>query len=1335
MASKVACSLILAVLILVGAADGGSIPIDDFRDISDWSINGDGGFIVIQADAENTRGPNPSMRLVFDNAKHDYGNAARQITLPPNTTGVEFDLYVNKAGDGAGLSVWFFEPDGDGHHAWVRPDGKQFSETERGWYACFVPIKSFRFDPRGNRVNELLSANKILIGINSGVGDISVCNLAFRTADQRAQSEPAEPEAPRIEDGSRGRVAILKDNFEHLAGDSDPQVLAHVLRKSGYGVTLLAAAHLADPSILSADIFDCLVLPYGPRYPQVAAACIKAYMEGGGSIFTTGGYAFDEPCALGQSTRKSADDEVVTAEDLAEGKVGPQYINTRHGKPDAHMTSGTLTHIWPDQVSMFDPGYHLKHVHRVASSPGQHVLTGIDLADIQVEGYAACSMLGSNDPVFPEKWGRHVSLVDALDSQGRVVGSAGAIAHVYAGPYAGSSWAFFGVRNLDLFTKGSPLLARLPAIVDAITKKTYLHSLESELACYRDGEIVRLSCVAVNFGRADARAAVQFRIYDRAGKMVWESSARQVTLKPGGAQTITAEFGPGRFTDDLYRVVAEMTAANRAIDSMETGFAVYRPDVIAQGFDLSLKNNYFHDGGRPVLLSGTNVTGSVFFSGNENPLVWDRDLARMNECGLNIIRVLHFSPFLSEKPSFDAIKAGDLDVDRLPIKTERKLDALAQLCQKHKIILFLTLHDWMAVDLSPEELAVQRKFARLIAQRYKDFPGFMLDIENEPMLALPFEARPNERKHVVDAWNDYLRSKYGTDEALKNAWTMSPPEAPLGSIPYRAGTPAWEDMRTYDADFFRALLANKWIEANTSGAKEGNPDVLVTLGFLQEYYALNKVASVDGQDFANTHSYANMDVLRCDLKLLDRRFQGKSLTLGEFGSVRDYQMRMAGHDNPGQDYPRYLATGHYLFGLGGSFLANWCWKDADDVIFAWGINYSCGGPAKDILKAYRNQSLLMRQVRPVYKPAEVYLVLPVDQMTGEQRTKMVPTYYQVVETLLASQVQFDTIDDRHLSLLPESAKVLVYPAPFAVPDDAYEHLKSFVERGGTLCITGDISYDSLRRRTRTDRLLELAGVWFVSENYSNIAWDEDCGPCINVQPAGAVVDNGVYVNRLGAGEVRYTPRPMGVTETAGEYLYTRPVVGLENGVVNAPGVHAFRIPESGGARTIILVNPDLSEKSVPVSERGCTSVQITLRSGGVGMVRFDASGSVVALESQGPATIGDNLKIPMKGHFALVACDNKSIRVSRQLMIIPFGGGEVDLSPLTGASGLIVQAGEVTRGRWHPLFETSDLKIVASAENDFDIRIAAARHNLPALGEFVASEMMLTEPKPNMMAF
>ncbi|MHB1457630.1 MAG: cellulase family glycosylhydrolase [Armatimonadota bacterium] len=1311
--------LFTAALILVTPmiyASAESVSIDTFKDIKAWSSNNDGGAISIsQGTIPGPKGES-TIYLRMDGGSHQWGNSVCMTTIPPNATGVEFDLFVNNALPQSAMYIWFMEKDGDGYNAKVNPNGKELIDFSKGWHRCFIPISSFIYEPRGNKTKEILTIDRIFMGLNYAKTEVHVANLAFRTAAANSGAKENRTADLIIQKGKRGNIAILDDKFEKSRSSADPAVLARTLTGAGFGVTLLKSGDLADSGTLSRTNFDCVVLPYGPNYPNAAAGSIKAYLKSGGSFLSMGGYAFDNACAPDESGTMAPVSSVVTAQDVASGVTTAKWLNTRKG------VYGDTLQLEPDQIGVFDPTYHLNWVSRIRAADSQSVIPASVKATAKLQGYAACSMLGSGSPVFPVKWGRHIPIMQAYDSLGRYRGDIGSIALNYDGPYAGSGWGFFGVTNKDLFAEKGIMLPQLPAIVDALISKTFLHSLSTDLACYKDDETVKLSCKVANLGRKDLIGNVILAVIDRSGRKVHSEGPGKISIKPGSTETVAASFKPQTFASDLYRVTAELYIDGRIIDSMETGFAAYAPEVTAGGFHVNLKDNYFRDGDRTVFLSGTNHTGAIFCPGDEDPLVWDRDLARMNENGLNTLRVLHFSPFISDKPSSGGVKPLDLDIDKLPLPIERQLDALVQLCQKHKIILFLSIHDWMNQDLSDAELAAQRRFAALIAARYKDTPGFMIDIQNEPYIEYRNAAKSDELPHVFSRWNDYLRSRYGTDEALKSAWKITPPEDSLGSVPYRMGADDWHDIRNYDAEAFRNELAVLWARENYAGAKAGNPSGLAAVGFLPEYWALNKILCVDSLDFANFHTYSPIDKIRADIKLFDRRFQGKSVSIGEFGSLVDHDKRNHGLDSSTQDYNWFLLVGHYLYGSGGSFMENWDWKDMNGNVFPWGINYTCGGPRKTILDAYRNQSLLFRQSRPKYQPSEVYMVIPLDQMIGGKKDLLDGALYTFVDSMLAAHADFAVIDDRHLDQLPATAKLLVYPFPFSIPDKAYAQIKSFVERGGILAVTGDVSYDTLRQRTRTDRLKELCGVNFISENYPNVVRITEKAPCIKVEAAGAEAIGDGFVNKLGNGKVYYSPVPDG-GGTSTVLTEALKQIG-PGGVIDSTATHIFRVPEADGGVTYIAVNPTNESERAIVKAPKMTPVEIGIGKNSVGLVRIDKAGKMIAVESHGPVKLNGKTIMDMKGHFAIMSHDGKDLAASAEMLVLPFGGGELDLMRKDG-SALMVETGEVSGGGWKKLSQSTGMKIITADETAFDIRIVASKERLPELRRFVASELML----------
>ncbi|MHB0997670.1 MAG: beta-galactosidase [Armatimonadota bacterium] len=1313
MRTAIAGFTVLMMLASVSVSIGETIPVKGSEKVSNWSVNNDGGDIEISGGGIAGSSDASTLHLRFLHDGFEWGNAMLPVSLPPDAAGISFDLYVKSAASSASLFIWLMEEDGDGHLVMVKQDGKVLSEIRKGWRKCHVALTEFKLEPRGNKVQQILTTSKMLIGMNSGKADIYIRNLVFDTAGIGTSRTLAKTTGLKIVGGKNGRVAILKDSFKPSPGYSNPDVLASALTAHGYGVTFLKSGDVADSSILTKANFDCLVLPYGPCYPADAQESIKSYLKSGGSFLSTGGYAFDFLCGIDSSGNFVTTQNLTTAADIAKGNVTSKSLNTRIG------IVGDTMGLNPDQIGVFDPSYHLKYVSGISSAPDQFVIPAAFKAGMSVKGYAASSLLGSNNPVFPEKWGRHITLVEGRDASGRERGPVGSMAMNYAGPYAGSTWAFFGVTDKDLFTKKSPLLAYLPSIMDALLAKTFLHSFGSDLACYNDGETVKLSCSAANLGRRDLSAQVQFSVFDRSGKKVYSSKSTVLALKHGSTEVVTSEFKPVSFTSDFYRIKADLLIDGKTVDTMESGFVSYDAGVVSQGFAMEFKDNYFHDKNRSLLLSGTNLTGAVFFSADENPLVWEKDLARMNENVLNVARILHFSPFVSSTPGSTSAKPLDLNIDKLPLKFERQFDAFMQLAQKHKVIVFLTAHDWMETALTDEELAAQRQFLKLLAERYKNMPGFMIDIQNEPHVSLP-NASDAPVPITTELWNKYLRDKYKTDDALKSAWSISPPESSIGSIPYSRGSDAWNDMRTFDADIFRSIMINRWIKENYDGAKDGNPEVPVGVGFLpSHHYSLNKLIAVENLDFANMHSYSPIEDLRADFKLFDRRFQGKSVSQGEFGSLHDHDKRTNGLDNPDQDYRRYLQTGHYLFGEGGSFIANWCWKDMDGVVFPWGLNYTNSGPGKDLLKAYRNQSLLFRQVKPLYKPQEVFLVAPINTMLGGKNGYMNGVLYKYVDALLNLRADFGVIDDQHLDMLPSTAKLLVYPAAFSVPDKAYDQLKSFVNRGGRLCVTGDISYDDLRQRTKTDRLEDLLGVRFVSSRYD--VGVPGNGPLIDVQPVTAKDDSGIYTRQMGSGRVLYSPDLMAGID--GNMLKNA-LQGLDNGVVHASAGHAFLLPGQDGSKTYVLVNPDASASKVKVNEPGASEIEVGLEPKGVGLVKFDKNNKLVAIEFQDGAKIG-SIVIKSKGHFAIMAFDGKDILSSRELVILPFDGKEIDLGWLNNSEKMIVQSCDFNASKMTGLTESPASKISLPAGNAFDIHIVAAKDKLAGLRKKVASELEL----------
>ncbi len=122
---------------------------------------------------------------------------------------------------------------------------------------------------------------------------------------------------------------------------------------------------------------------------------------------------------------------------------------------------------------------------------------------------AASGVIGSDHA-------RWIPLLETYDRFGRPRGPAAALMLNYRGHYRGSSWAYFGVENIDLFANAQrPASALLKQLLRFFEYETFLHNFQIEKALYRRGESIRLSTVVSNHGRHGQSVEVVFRLVTR----------------------------------------------------------------------------------------------------------------------------------------------------------------------------------------------------------------------------------------------------------------------------------------------------------------------------------------------------------------------------------------------------------------------------------------------------------------------------------------------------------------------------------------------------------------------------------------------------------------------------------------------------------------------------------------------------------------------------------------------------------------------------------------------------------------------------------------------------
>ena len=968
-------------------------------------------------------------------------------------------------------------------------------------------------------------------------------------------------------------------------------------------------------------------------------------------------------------------------------------MNTEYGFPEDSLI------ISPRQIGMFDPDFRLKRATRIGAAGGQSIVGAVGEWSGEFEGYAASAVIGMNNA-------RWIPLLQSLDSLGRKRGAAGAIAHHSHGVYARGSWAFFGVTNVDLFASGLQQGGdTLRAVGTALVRKCFLHACSSNFASYRDCEEVHLRVLVSNYGRGVGALTVRWKIMPADSDETSFEMSQRVHLMAGQTFPVETSWHPGIFSSDRYRVIATLSAVNAEVDRVETGFNVWKQETLKKGMPFEFKNNYFQVHDRNVFLQGTDDYLHTFIDQDENPLTWYGDAQGCHDSCIDVYENLMGLRGPQQRP------------------TEawwRWIDAMLLNVQRVGGAFFPGMLIFGNTAVSNKDLSDQQSYVRAFADRYKDAAGIMYYLNGD--LELHDPNVPDLQK----LYNEYLRDKYKSDAALRSAWKITAPEAAIGELKIRSGGHDWADVRTLDDFRFRTQVVRRWLNALHDAIREADKKHPVTAEFYQmPVSGIDLLLALDKLELAN-FGYFNTkeeDFYRFPqtCKFLDQSMRGKGINVGEFGVKTHPAWDDTGYyieaRSEAYEEAYFLAIAHYGFALGASKIQNWCWKYPADLPFEWGINYPNDLVPRDVRAFYRNSGLLFRQLRPRYEGSDVVVLLAGENRMGGQGSQVVEGQLNSIRLLLDQRLRFATLADDYLDALPGNVKTVFYPLPYCPSDAIVERLTKFVDAGGQLYVSGDISYDALRQRTRTHRLRDLCGLEFVSERFPNIQYQKGAlqtspigsqwpeymaAPGIVTRTAGARVllqttDGTPVVTEFnrGRGRVIFSADPVELhgdprfqtyaNKFYGALLNTLQLKGeaLEPG--DAP-IHCFRVPSQDDRQIVVLVNHD-AEKAVQGFSVSCADdhVRLTLRPRMSGVVVGTPGKGIQAIESSADAFVGEELLLATDLHVMAISFDQESLLRSRRLLLLPMGHGKMRVPKAARWRQPVVLVGEIAGSRWRQL--------------------------------------------------
>jgi hypothetical protein len=956
-------------------------------------------------------------------------------------------------------------------------------------------------------------------------------------------------------------------------------------------------------------------------------------------------------------------------------------INTSLGWPVDSLIVSDL------QIGIFDADYRLRRATRLRAA------NGIETAG-HFEGYAASGVVGMNHA-------RWRPVLRSFDQAGRPRGASGAMMLHAAGPFARGIWAFYGVENIDLFAdENSAARASLAGVLATLQHKCFAHSLETDYATYRDHEPARLRVLVSNFGRGPASLDLHWTVQSSEATQPAFTTSQTLIIDPGETLSAQQVWSPGIFPAEHFQLRAELILNGVLVDSLESGFNVWHAETLRQGMPVQFLDNYFRVEDRSVFLQGTDDYLHTFIDQDENPATWLSDTQGCRDSCLDVYENL----------------MGLRGPQQRPTETWwRWIDAMLLNTQRVGGIFFPGMLVFANTAVSDLDLADQKAYVRAFAQRYRESAAIIYYLNGD--LELHDPNLPDLQK----LYNDFLRSRYGTDARLRDAWKLSPPESPLGSLPIRPGSSSFNDVRTVDDFQFRTLVVRRWLNAMHASIREVDTTHPVTAEFYQSPTSgidlLTALGELELANFGYFHE-KDEDFYRFPqvCRFLDQSMRGKGINVGEFGVKTNPTWNATGYyieartESYEQSY--FLTLAHYSFALGASKIQNWCWKYPADLPFEWGINYPNDLVPRDVRAFYRNTGLLFRSLRPRYESPDCVVLLASDARMGGQGQRIVEGQLHAIRLLLDRRLRFGTLTDEFLAELPPNVRTIFYPLSYCPSDEIIEALTRFVTNGGRLYLSGDITLDRNRNRKKTARLLHLCGLEFVAERYANLDYQHAsletapsdslwpryyAAPALTLRLSGAqtllAAHDGtpiVTTYSVGKGQVIFSADPI---ELHGDpryqpyahtfYAALLATLQLQPEAISPPNAsaHVFNVPSQDDRRITVLVN--YGDDSIQKLSAGATQLALDSRMPGVFV--HTSSGALQAVESSGNVVEQGHTLVDSDLHAMLVGFDHQSLATAARILILPMATGTISLHRSQPLAQPVVLTGEIANGRWREL--------------------------------------------------
>ena len=1070
------------------------------------------------------------------------------------------------------------------------------------------------------------------------------------------------------------KIAVLSDSLLNGQTDQAPcdiQNIQALYAGAGHTVTLLSISQLAAAGTFNRSGFDILILPYGPKFPQTAVSNVKTFFAAGGRIITLGGYAFRDIV--------DASGNLLTDTGIKAQKMGSNA-------PDSAADRAFFD---SSAIPVFDLDHQIEGGAYLQPSDEQAVFSGELTVPGSISGWSSVCVLGNNR-------GRLQPLIDVCGSDGQLKGTAGAIMHLLPNPYEyasdvtewknykGTAIAFFGITSHDLLAaENNAIREGFLKLPDLMMNDTYISRIDNKFDNYRDGESPEFTAVLENSNNTLLSGRVKFTLSYASGQCVYVTE-KAFTTRRNDSVSVTGVWEKPMFYEDFYQIKAEVfDSGGHLIDVCFSGFSVWFDKVVKNGVDYTYQDNYItftdREGNRhSTIVSGADDSGNIFGMFDATPLAWKKAYTERKDMGMHL---------------YENLMVFDLNV----INNEqfmRKIDNAVYLAQKYDQIYMMGVLIGKNVAMNQSELDDAREICRRLAERYKGVKGLIYYLNGD--------LRVQMSGGVSAELNQFLSDKYGTNAAFRTAWGNSYTLGSVTAEEYSQNGTGWTDIKASDYNAFRTYIIKRWTSAliESIRTEDSSGKAILCEFYHYPYEAVDIPTAIGDLTYSNIGFFETYREFPQNLAYSDQRNLGKSMGVGEFGK-RTHPLFTNAASETHRSASKTEAMNHLFniynatYTMGGNHIQAWSWEDESKYLFPWGLKQLGDRVSKDSFYYFRNMNLYTKMSTPVYKTPEVaFLTADNTRLAGAK--SWARGHYSVVSGLTILQSTnvdgFITLNDSNL-VIPEGIKVIFYPLSYNPSDEVYTKLKQFVNNGGVLYLSGDISYDENKQRTKTARLSELCGITTsgsvlfngtdsTSSNttYSNGTYSNTGKQNFRINAGSTTVlyrDNYVLGNRpvivqntYGKGKVVFSAIALELIETSSSnpgaadvaiYRHVLNLAGISVSDVGDPLVKILKTDLHDGGKTVGIFNANTGSKSVSF-ESGGRQLGVSLQGGQTVNITQAQNGDVISAFQEGTLLVNNQTVLQNSAYAMVMSRDEKDLQQSKSLLILPQKTGWVSIS-------------------------------------------------------------------------